>query len=74
MNLPAAAAPRSRAFCARWRLTRREAPSLPPRALYVARASERLGHSSIGITADRYLTVYKERDAAAANAFERLVS
>jgi integrase len=36
--------------------------------------SERLGHSSIGITVDRYLTVYKERDAAAASAFQRLIS
>ena len=35
--------------------------------------SSRLGHSSIGITVDRYLTVYKDRDAAAASAFERLV-
>jgi integrase len=35
--------------------------------------SSRLGHSSIGITVDRYLTVYKDRDAAAARAFDRLV-
>jgi integrase len=35
--------------------------------------SSRLGHSSIGITVDRYLTVYTDRDAAAASAFERLV-
>jgi len=36
--------------------------------------SHRLGHSCIGITVDRYLTVYQERDAAAAAAFERIVS
>lgn len=36
--------------------------------------SNRLDHSCIGITVDRYLTVYKDRDpAAAASAFERLV-
>jgi integrase len=35
--------------------------------------SSRLGHSSIGVTVDRYLTVYKDRDAAAARAFDRLV-
>ena len=36
--------------------------------------SNRLGHSCISITVDRYLTVYQERDAAAAAAFERLVA
>jgi hypothetical protein len=36
--------------------------------------SHRLGHSCIGITVDRYLTVYQERDAAAAAAFERIVA
>ncbi len=36
--------------------------------------SSRLGHSCISITVDRYLTVYQERDAAAAAAFERLVA
>ena len=36
--------------------------------------SHRLGHSHIGITVDRYLTVYQERDAAAAAAFERIVA
>jgi len=36
--------------------------------------SRRLGHSCISITVDRYLTVYQERDAAAAAAFERLVA
>jgi integrase len=35
--------------------------------------SKRLGHSCIGITVDRYLTVYTDRDAAAVIAFERLV-
>jgi integrase len=35
--------------------------------------SKRLGHSCIGITVDRYLTVYTDRDAAAVSAFERLV-
>ena len=35
--------------------------------------SKRLGHSSIAITAERYLVVYNERDVAAATAFERLV-
>ncbi len=36
--------------------------------------SQRLGHSSIGITVDRYLTVYRDRDAAAAAAFGRIVA
>ena len=36
--------------------------------------SRRLGHSSIGITMDRYLVVYKERDRAAADAFAALVA
>ncbi len=31
------------------------------------------GHASIGITAERYLHVYPDRDADAARAFERLV-
>lgn len=35
--------------------------------------SKRLGHSTIGVTAERYLDVYSDRDAAAAEAFERLV-
>jgi integrase len=35
--------------------------------------SQRLGHASIGITVERYLHVYKDRDADAAAAFERLV-
>jgi integrase len=35
--------------------------------------SKRLGHSNIGITAERYLDVYSDRDVAAASAFERLV-
>jgi integrase len=35
--------------------------------------SKRLGHSSIGVTCERYLDVYTDRDAAAATAFERLV-
>lgn len=36
--------------------------------------SKRLGHASIGITAERYLHVYRERDAEAAAVFERLAS
>ena len=36
--------------------------------------SNRLGHSCISITVDRYLTVYQDRDAAAAAAFDRLVA
>ena len=36
--------------------------------------SKRLGHATIGITAERYLHVYPERDAEAAAAFERLAS
>jgi hypothetical protein len=35
--------------------------------------SKRLGHSTIGIRVDRYVTVYCERDVAAAQAFEQLV-
>lgn len=35
--------------------------------------SQRLGHASIGITAERYLHVYSDRDADAADAFGRLV-
>ena len=35
--------------------------------------SQRLGHASIGITAERYLHVYSDRDADEARAFERLV-
>ena len=35
--------------------------------------SKRLGHASIGITVERYLHVYTERDVDAADAFERLV-
>ena len=36
--------------------------------------SKRLGHATIGITAERYLHVYKERDAEAAAVFEQLAS
>ena len=36
--------------------------------------SKRLGHSAIGITADRYLHIYLSRDALAAAVFERLAS
>ena len=36
--------------------------------------SKRLGHSNIGITAERYLFVYRDRDAQAAAVFERLAS
>jgi hypothetical protein len=35
--------------------------------------SKRLGHSGIAITAQRYLSVYSSRDAAAAEAFEDLL-
>jgi integrase len=35
--------------------------------------SQRLGHASIAITAERYLHVYSDRDAEAASAFDRLV-
>lgn len=35
--------------------------------------SRRLGHSSITITADRYLGMYRDQDEAAASAFKRLV-
>lgn len=35
--------------------------------------SKRLGHSSIGITFDRYLAMYRDQDEAAASAFDRLV-
>jgi integrase len=35
--------------------------------------SRRLGHSSIAITMDRYLVVYRDRDRTAADAFDRLV-
>jgi integrase len=36
--------------------------------------SKRLGHSTITITVDRYLVVYRERDEAAASAFDKLVA
>lgn len=36
--------------------------------------SKRLGHATIGITAERYLHVYRERDAEAAAVFEQLAS
>jgi integrase len=36
--------------------------------------STRLGHASIGVTASRYLYIYSDRDADAADAFDRLVS
>ena len=36
--------------------------------------SKRLGHSTIGVTVDRYVTVYRDRDAAAAEAFERVMA
>jgi integrase len=35
--------------------------------------SQRLGHASIGVTAERYLHVYSDRDAVAADAFGKLV-
>jgi len=34
--------------------------------------SKRLGHSGIAITVDRYVSVYRDRDAAAASTFDRL--
>jgi integrase len=36
--------------------------------------SRRLGHSSINITMDRYMHVYRERDEDAASAFDKFVS
>lgn len=36
--------------------------------------SKRLGHSTIGVTVDRYVTVYRDRDAAAADAFQRVMA
>ncbi len=36
--------------------------------------SKRLGHSTIAITVDRYLVVYRDRDEAAASAFDKLVA
>lgn len=35
--------------------------------------SQRLGHSSIGVTVDRYLTVYRDRDRAASKALDNLL-
>jgi len=35
--------------------------------------SKRLGHSQIGVTAERYLHVYSDRDAAAASVLDTLV-
>ena len=35
--------------------------------------SKRLGHSSIAITMDRYLTVYTARDEEASSAFASIV-
>ncbi|MGH7749090.1 MAG: tyrosine-type recombinase/integrase, partial [Candidatus Dormibacteria bacterium] len=36
--------------------------------------SKRLGHSDISITYDRYVTVYRDRDAEAAEAFAKIVA
>lgn len=36
--------------------------------------SKRLGHASIAITADRYMHLYRDRDVAAAEAFERAMA
>ena len=36
--------------------------------------SKRLGHSGIAITVDRYVSIYRDRDAAAASAMEALIS
>ncbi len=48
--------------------------SLPAKAgVQLEVISKRLGHASIAITAERYLDVYKDRDAAAASAFDKLV-
>jgi hypothetical protein len=35
--------------------------------------SQRLGHASIGVTAERYLHMYSDRDADSADTFGRLV-
>jgi len=36
--------------------------------------SKRLGHSDIGITYDRYITVYRDLDAEAAQAFAKILN
>jgi integrase len=36
--------------------------------------SKRLGHSDISITYDRYITIYRDRDAEAAEAFGKIVT
>jgi integrase len=36
--------------------------------------SKRLGHSDIRVTYDRYITVYRDRDAEAAEAFAKIVA
>ena len=36
--------------------------------------SQRLGHSGIGNTVDRYITVYRDRDELAASTFEKLLN
>ena len=36
--------------------------------------SKRLGHSDVSITYDRYITVYRDRDAEAAEAFGKIVT
>jgi integrase len=36
--------------------------------------SKRLGHSDIGITYDRYITVYRDRDAEAAQTFAQIAT
>jgi integrase len=36
--------------------------------------SKRLGHSDISITYDRYITVYRDRGAEAAEAFGKIVT
>ena len=45
---------------------------LPICALFVSAAL--LGHSDISITYDRYITVYRDRDAEAAEAFGKIVT
>jgi hypothetical protein len=39
-----------------------------------AKHVEAFGHSDISITYDRYITVYRDRDAEAAEAFAKIVS
>ena len=48
-------------------------PPLDNPASLIEVVSQRLGHASIGVSVERYLHVYRSRDADAADAFGRLV-